>query len=75
MTSFQLISKEIFLCQVHMEMNFGLSFLKKLTPNFMEVMKELPEVYLLMLLEILLLLLVYITLENNWQATPKIHGT
>ena len=49
MISFLLINKAISICQEQMEMNAGLFLSKKLMPNFMEVMKEFLEGYLMML--------------------------
>lgn len=43
MISFLLINKAISICQEQMEMNAGLYLSKKLTRNFMEVMKEYLE--------------------------------
>ena len=43
MISFLLINKAISICQEQMEMNAGLFLSKKLTQNFMEVMKEYLE--------------------------------
>ena len=48
MISFLLINKAISICQEQMEMNAGLFLSKKLMPNFMEVLKEFLEGYLMM---------------------------